>query len=246
VTKTPDDQDSFSVTDIVPHLSELRRRIIAVLVVLLITTGITFAFSSHVVTFLLKPLARFEIDLHVFAPADRFLAYLHISFCTGLICTLPFLCLQIAFFIWPGLRVKEKRYAFITLFFVPVLFGLGAALCYLFLAPLALNFFTLFAEGDGMIPLWGFRQYLSLLFGLMVAGGLLSQGPLAVLVLIATGIVSYKTMARLRPYIIFLIFLLAALLTPPDVISQIMIGIPLYLLFEGALFLVRLFRKKEK
>jgi sec-independent protein translocase protein TatC len=244
VTETPDNKEGFNFTDLVPHIAELRRRIIAVLVVLFISTAIAFSLSSYISAFLLAPLSKFEIDLHTFAPAEKFMTYLHLSFWTGIVCTLPFFCLQTAFFIWPGLRGKEKRYACITLFIVPVLFILGAALCYHFLAPIAINFFLFFAEGDGMIPLWGFRQYLSLLFGLMLAGGLLLQGPFALLVLMATGLVSYKSVARFRPHIILLIFLLAALLTPPDVISQIMLGVPLYLLFEGTLFLGRIFRNR--
>jgi len=245
VTETPDNKDGFNFTDLVPHVAELRRRIIAVLVVFLIFTAIAFSLSSYLVSFLLSPLTRFEIELYTFAPAEKFMAYLHLSFWTGTIFTLPFFCLQTALFIWPGLRGSEKRYACLTLFIVPVLFMLGAALCYHFLAPIALNFFLFFAEGDGMVPLWGFRQYLSLLFGLMLAGGLLLQGPFALLVLMAAGVVSYKSVARFRPHIILLIFLLAALLTPPDVISQIMLGVPLYLLFEGTLFLGRIFRKKS-
>jgi sec-independent protein translocase protein TatC len=79
----------------------------------------------------------------------------------------------------------------------------------------------------------------------MMAGGLLLQGPLALLVLMAAGVVSYKSVARFRPHIILLIFFLAALLTPPDVISQILLGIPLYLLFEGTLFLGRFFRRDK-
>jgi len=229
----------------VPHVAELRRRIIVVLVVFVVSTVIAFTFSSYIAAFLLAPLARFEIELYTFAPAEKFMAYLHLSFWTGVLCTLPFFCLQIALFIWPGLRGNEKRYACVTLFIVPVLFMLGAAMCYHFLAPIALNFFLFFAEGDGMIPLWGFRQYLSLLFGLMLAGGLLLQGPLVLLVLMATGVVSYNSVARFRPHIIILIFFLAALLTPPDVISQILLGIPLYLLFEGSLALGRIFRKKQ-
>jgi sec-independent protein translocase protein TatC len=246
VTETPDNQEDSKITDLVPHVAELRRRIIAVLVVLAISTVIAFTLSSYIAAFLLAPLIPFEIELYTFAPAEKFMAYLHLSFWTGTIFTVPFFCLQAALFIWPGLRGNEKRYACLTLFIVPVLFMLGAALCYHFLAPIAINFFLFFAEGDGMIPLWGFRQYLSLLFGLMLAGGLLLQGPFALLVLMAAGVVSYKSVARFRPHIILLIFLLAALLTPPDVISQIMLGIPLYLLFEGTLFLGRIFRRREK
>ena len=245
MTKTPDEKNSFNFADLVPHFTELRRRIIAVLVIFLISTAIAFTFSSKIVSFLLEPLAQLEVELYTFAPAEKFMAYLHLSFWTGVLCTLPFFSLQIALFIWPGLRDNEFRYAFLALFVVPVLFMLGAALCYYFLTPIALNFFLFFAEGDGMIPLWGFRQYLSLLFGLMIAGGLLIQGPLALLVLMAAGVVSYKSVSRYRPHIILLIFLLAALLTPPDVVSQILLGIPLYLLFEGTLFLGRAFRKRD-
>ena len=246
MTKTPDGKDSFKIADLVPHMAELRRRIIAVLVVFLVTTGIAFAFSSHIVSFLLEPLAQLEVELYTFAPAEKFLAYLHLSFWTGVLCSLPFFCLQTALFIWPGLRGSEYRYACVALFVVPVLFLAGSALCYLFLAPIVLNFFLFFAEGDGMIPLWGFREYLTFLFGLMLAGGLLSQGPLAILVLMATGLISYQRIARYRPHIIILIFFLAALVTPPDVVSQILLGIPLYLLFEGALALGRIFKKRKK
>ena len=245
MTKTPDGRSAFNLSEWEPHIAELRRRIIAVLVIFTITTVIAFVFSSYIVSFLLAPLARFDVQLYTFAPAEQFMAYLHISFWTGAICTIPFLCLQIALFIWPGLRSNEYRYACAALFLVPLLFILGAALCYYFLSPIVFNFFLTFAEGDGMRPLWGFREYLSLLFSLMLAGGLLSQGPLALLVLMVTGILSYQDVARYRCHIILLIFFMAALLTPPDVISQILLGIPLYLLFEGSLFLGRIFSKKR-
>ena len=245
MTETPDGRKGFDFADWVPHIAELRRRIIAVLAVFLIFTVIAFVFSSRIVSFLLMPLGRHDIELYIFAPADQFMAYLNIAFWTGLLCALPFLCLQAALFIWPGLRKNEYRYACTALIIVPVLFMLGAAAAYLFLSPVVFNFFLTFGEGDGMLPLWGLRQYLELLFRLMVAAGLLSQGPLVLLVLMATGVVSYKSVARFRCHIILLIFFLAALLTPPDVISQILLGIPLYLLFEGALFLGRIFSKKR-
>jgi sec-independent protein translocase protein TatC len=245
VAKTPDDQENFNFADWQPHLTELRRRIIAVLLVLFISTAIAFIFSSWIVSFLLEPVAHLDVELYTFAPAEKFTAYLHLSFWTGVIFTLPFFCFQSARFIWPALLGNEHRYASAALFIAPILFMAGAALCYHFLAPIAFNFFLSFGEGDGMSPLWGFRQYLSFLFGLMVAGGLLSQGPLVLLALMASGVVSYKTVAQSRPLIIFMIFLLAALVTPPDVISQILLGIPLYLLFEGALALGRVFIRKK-
>ena len=227
-----------------PHLEELRKRVISVLVVFFVTALVAFAFSSRVVDFLSAPLADFQVELHVFAPAEKFMTYLHLSAWTGAVCTLPFFCLQTALFLWPGLRGKEYRYVSVAFLGVPVLFVFGAALCYRFLAPLVFGFFLSFGAGDGVKDLWSFKEYLALLFDLMLAAGLLLQAPLILLALLVTGVVSPERVARYRAHIIFLIFLLAAILTPPDVVSQIMMGVPLYLLFEGALGLGRIFKLK--
>ncbi|MDR1622143.1 MAG: twin-arginine translocase subunit TatC [Synergistaceae bacterium] len=228
-----------------PHLEELRKRIISVLVVFFITTLVAFAFSSRIVAFLSAPLAAFQVELHAFAPAEKFMTYLHLSAWTGAVCTIPFFCVQAALFLWPGLRGKEYRCVTGALFGVPVLFILGAVLCYRFLAPFVFGFFLSFGAGDGVKELWSLREYLVLLFDLMLAAGLLLQAPLALLALLTAGVVSPESVARYRPHIVFSIFLLAAILTPPDVVSQVMMGVPLYLLFEGALFLGRVLRGRR-
>ena len=209
------------------HLEELRRRIIAVLVVFFVATVAAFLFSSHIAAFLAAPLNSFHVQLHTFAPAEKFMAYLHLSAWTGAIPAVPFFCLQTALFLWPGLRGNERRYAAVALFVVPVLFALGAAACYRFMAPPVFGFFLSFGAGDGVEALWGLREYLALLFGMMVAAGILLQFPLALLALIVSGVVSADRVARCRPFIVLLIFFLAAVLTPPDVVSQVMLGVPL-------------------
>ena len=173
------------------------------------------------------------------------MAYLHLAAWTGIVFTAPFFCLQAWLFLWPGLRGKEHQYAAAVLFAVPVLFLLGAGLCYRFMAPLIFGFFMSFASGDGVESMWGLREYLALLFDIMIASGLLLQLPLALLALIAAGFVSAERVARYRPLIILFIFLLAAIFTPPDVISQIMLGVPLYLLFEAALWLGKTLRRRK-
>ena len=225
------------------HLEELRRRIIAVLVVFFAATLAAFIFSSHIAEFLTAPVNAFQVRLYTFAPAEKFMAYLHLSAWTGVILTAPFFCLQAGLFLWPGLRGNEYRFAVAGLFIIPVLFLLGAGLCYRFMAPLVFGFFLSFASGDGVESLWSLREYLALLFDIMIASGLLLQLPLALLALIAAGFVSAESVARYRPHIILLIFFLAAIFSPPDVISQIMLGVPLYLLFEGALWLGRMLRR---
>ena len=225
------------------HLAELRRRIIAVLVVFFVAAVVAFVFSSRIAAFLTTPLDAFHVKLYTFAPAERFMAYLHLSAWTGAVFTAPFFFLQAGLFLWPGLRGSEFRCALVVLFVVPVLFLLGAGLCYRFMAPFVFGFFLSFGSGDGIESLWNLREYLSLLFDLMIAAGLLLQFPLALLALIVAGVVSVERIARYRRHVILLIFFLGAVFTPPDVVSQVMLAVPLYLLFEGTLWLGRILRR---
>ena len=120
-------------------------------------------------------------------------------------------------------------------FATPLLFFAGSAFAYGAIAPLALRFFLSFPGGDNILPLWGFAEYLSFLFTLMVAAGIVFLLPVFLLFLIGAGLVRTRTLSRLRPWIIMAIAIAAAVLTPPDVVSQALLGIPLYLLFEGTL-----------
>jgi sec-independent protein translocase protein TatC len=215
----------------------LRRRVIAALAIFFTATLIAFAFSSHIASFLTEPLAGFHVTLHTFAPAEKFMAHLRLAAWTGIVLTAPFFCAQTALFLWPGLRGKEFRYVSAVLFAAPVLFFAGAAVCYRFLAPVVFGFFLSFGAGDGVEALWGLKEYLALLFNLMMATGLLLQMPLALLVLMAAGVIRRQVAARYRPHAVLLIFFLAGVLTPPDVVSQVTLGVPLYLLFEAALWL---------
>ena len=234
-----------SVGEWTEHLEELRCRIIAILAVFTVVTLPAFAFSDYLAAFLMAPVADLGIALYTFNPAEKFLAYLHLAVWTGAVVSSPFCLLQIGLFVWPALRGKERQWTVAALVVVPVLFIAGAAAAYRFLSPVVLRFFLFFGSSDGIQPLWGFREYLALLFAMMLAAGLLLQTPLLLLFGFALGIVTPKTVARFRPHIIILIFLAAALCTPPDVISQVALGVPLYLLFELTLFIGRFFTTRS-
>ena len=228
------------------HLEELRRRLIAVLAVFTAVTLPAFAFSEKLAAFLMAPAADIGVTLHTFNPAEKFLTYLNLAVWTGAIFSAPFCLLQIGLFVWPALRGKERGWTLAALLVVPVLFITGSGLAYRFLSPVVLRFFLRFASGDGIQPLWGFREYLTMLYALMFAAGLLLETPLLLLCSFALGITTPKKVARFRPHIIILIFLAAALCTPPDVISQVALGVPLYLLFELTLFIGRIFSPAHK
>jgi sec-independent protein translocase protein TatC len=230
----------------IEHLEELRRRIIAVLVVFVAATLDAFAFSGRIAAFLTTPASDLGVQLYTFNPAEKFTAYLHLAVWTGALVSAPFCLLQAGLFLWPALRGKERLFASAALIAVPALFIAGAAAAYHFLSPTVLRFFLRFSASDGIQPLWGFREYLGLLYALMLAFGLLLQTPLLLLFAFALGIVTPRQAARARPYIIFLIFLAAGICTPPDVISQVALGVPLYLLFELTLLVGHFFQSHEK
>ena len=229
------------VSEWTEHLEELRRRIIAVLGVFTAVTLPAFAFSEKLAAFLMAPVANLDVTLYTFNPAEKFLAYLHLAIWTGAVFSAPFGLLQIGLFVWPALRGQERRWTLAVLLVVPVLFISGSGLAYRFLSPVVMRFFLRFASGDGIQPLWGFREYLAVLYALMLAAGLLLQTPLLLLGSFVLGITTPKKVARFRSHIIILIFLAAALCTPPDVVSQVALGVPLYLLFELTLLIGRFF-----
>jgi sec-independent protein translocase protein TatC len=227
------------------HLEELRRRIIGVLVVFCAASAAAFVFSDFIVTFLTNPVSFHGVKLYTFAPAEKFMAYLEISVWTGAVVSLPFLVAQTGLFIWPALRRGEKKYALAALTVVPALFISGAAAAYKFLAPVVMKFFLDFGGGDTIGQLWSLSGYLKILFGLMMAAGVLLETPLILLGAFALGLTTPRRVARLRPYVVLFIFFLAGVLTPPDVISQIALGVPLYLLFEAALFAGKFFAGRK-
>jgi sec-independent protein translocase protein TatC len=240
------DKDPSGAVEWKEHIEELRRRILSALAVFFSAAALSFAFSERITGFLLHPLLELGVKLYTFSPAEKFMAHLHISAAAGAVFASPFLILQIGMFIWPGLKGREKTCAWFALVAVPALFAAGSAAAYRFFAPVILDFFLSFGSGDGVEALWSFREYLSLLAGLMLATGIMLQMPLAMLALFAAGIADPRKAASARPYAVLLIFLLAAILTPPDVTSQVMLGVPLYLLFELTLLAGKIMRSAKK
>ncbi len=228
------------------HLEELRRRVIAVLAIFFAAFLAAFAVADRIAAFLTAPVAHLGAKLYTFAPADKFMAYLHLAAWAAMVATAPFFVLQAGLFVWPGLKKSERRYTAVLSVTIPTLFLTGAAAAYRFIAPLALRFFLRFAEGDGIQALWGLREYLSLLAGLLLGAGLLLQMPIFLLVLFALGVTTPQRVARYRPHVVLLLFFLAAVCTPPDVISQVLLGVPLYLLFEGTLVIGKFQLRKTK
>lgn len=227
---------------ITEHLIELRNRLIYSLLAILIAFGISYYFSQDIYKFLLKPLVATIGDVQnqkiIYTNLlEAFVTYLKLSFTCALFFAFPFIALQFYLFIAPALYKKEKRFILAILFFCPFLFLLGSAMVYEFVLPLAFKFFLSFQNfnPEGSLPIElqaKIGEYLDLVMQLIFAFGIAFQLPIVLVCLVKFGVLSIEGLKSKRKYWIVIIFSIAAVITPPDVISQLALAIPMVLLYE--------------
>lgn len=247
-----DDQEGGFIS----HLSELRKRLIYIFIFLFIFFIGCFFFSEHLYSFLVKPYAKavegdgIERRLIFTALQETFLTYLKVSFFTAFFVTCPFILIQIWKFIAPGLYKHEKSALLPYLILTPILFFLGGMLVYYLIMPLAIKFFLSF-ESTGLttnLPIQleaKVNEYLSLIMTLIFAFGISFQLPIILSLLARIGIIDSQFLKEKRKYLIVIIFAVAAILTPPDPISQIGLAIPLLILYEVSIISVKFIERKN-
>lgn len=187
----------------------------------------------------------FARQLIAIAPADPFIAFMKISLISGLIIASPWVFYQLWMFVAAGLYENERRYVRLAVPFSTGLFVTGALFFLFIIAPLCLKFFLDFGELIGVSANWTFDKYISFVTMLMLVFGLAFQTPIAIFVLTRTGLVPIKSLKKARGYIIVAITFIAAVATPPDVLSQIALAIPLYALFEIGILLSWFVERRE-
>ncbi|MDR2612588.1 MAG: twin-arginine translocase subunit TatC [Deltaproteobacteria bacterium] len=223
------------------HLSELRSRLIRGLVAVIPAVFVAYELSGRILAFLSAPLkALLPPDKGLIATAlpETFLIHLKIALWGGVFISAPFWLYQLWAFVAPGLYRSERRAAARLTAAGVALMAAGAAFAYYVVIPAGFSFFLGFGGGEVTV-LPAVSGYLSLVMTLMIAFGAAFQLPLLLLFLAAAGLVDSARLSRFRRFAILLIVILAGFLTPPDVISQILMSIPLYLLYELSLFLIR-------
>lgn len=239
------------------HLDELRNRVRKALIGLVIGFGVAWAFREQVLTLLVYPFHKAWVEqnlpgtpqLHFAAPSDAFTAYVHQSLISGGVLAAPWIFWQVWAFVAPGLYKKEKRSALAFVVSSTLLFLGGGAFGWRIAFPLAFNYFLsmsgdLGQNGVAIVPTVMMTDYLDFVGQLLLAFGVIFEIPILSLFLSVTGIVNYKQMWRFGRWFIILAFIIGAVLTPPDVTSQLVMAVPMCILYFLSVGLAYIFGKK--
>ena len=249
-------EDENKQSSFVDHLAELRSRLVKSIIWLFIFFIFSYIFSEDIYRFLVEPYAEAvrndETNRRMIFTAlhETFITYLKVAFFAAIFITSPIILTQIWKFVAPGLYKNEKRALLPYLIATPTLFFLGGMLVYYLIMPLAIKFFLSFETTTQFtnLPIQleaKVNEYLSLIMRLIFAFGISFQLPVLLSLLARVGFIHSQYLKKRRKYVIIIIFSVAAILTPPDPITQIGLGIPLLILYELSILSVRLIEKKK-
>ena len=239
-----DQEESF-----VSHLVELRDRLIKALLVVLVLFVVCFYFSGDIMRFLSQPLyqALPPGTKPIFTDqAGAFMTLTKVSFLTALLLALPWVLYQAWAFVAPGLYEHEKRFALPLIVSSVFFLVVGIAFAYLFVLPAAYKFFIAFSSQTGADTLQDLQKYWDFTLAIFFGFGLTFEVPVVEMLLVKLGMVSTQQLREARRYVIVGAFVVAAVLTPPDVLSQFMLAVPLCLLYELGIFMAGFVTARSK
>lgn len=225
---------------LVGHLQEMRKRIIIALVAIAVGSTVSYFYSAELVHYITAPAGK----LYYMNPAEAFFTYLKVSIFAGFLVALPVVLYQLWAFVVPALTTKERWASLILVPSSVLLFFLGLAFAYFFVLPAGIKFFMGFATPE-LQPLLSIGQYLSFVISFLLPFGFIFELPLFILVFAKVGLIGSAFLTAKRKHVFVLAFVIGALISPtPDVFSQTMVAVPMIVLYEMSILVVKYILKK--
>lgn len=236
-------ENKMKTGTIVDHLGEFRKRLIKVAVINFAVAIFCFQYMETLIQYLLALNPGFQ--LIYITPSELFTVYILLAFVIALILCLPITIYEIWAFISQALYKKEKPYVFLTLVFGLGLFLLGAYFCYQVALPMTLRFFTQFSLYEVTAAI-SIKSFVSFCLTLLVGFGLSFELPVVIFLLSGLGVIKPEYLKKAHGVLILIIFIIAAIVTPPDVISQVILAVPMVILLEISILISHFVDKKRK
>ena len=228
---TPDDEGTMSIT---AHLEELRSRIIKSLLAVAAGSGVAYFFLDSITKFLTAPVGK----LYYMQPGEAFFTYLKIDIVAGFLIALPIIFFHVWKFFLPALTKSERAVLGVLVPASVILFFTGLAFAFFLILPIALKFFMGFTTED-LQSMFSFQNYFDFVITFLLPFGFVFELPLIVIVLAQLGILTSEFLGKYRRIIFFAAFIIGAIITPPDVISQVSLALPVILLYEAGYRIVK-------
>lgn len=235
-------EDSSNKQTLIQHLGELRKRLIYSLIWIAGFAIVTYNFSEMIVKDMVKKAP--DMNFVFIAPAELFMVYIKIALIGALVLSLPFVLYNVWMFLSPGLEKNEKKIIMASLFSGGILFALGATFGYLVTLPITIKFFNDFSI-DEVQSMISFSNYLSFAITMVLSFGLIFELPILMVILVQFGVVKTSFLKTNRKLMVLVIFVVAAILTPPDIVSQSLLAMPMLVLFEIGIFFSSITEKRK-
>jgi sec-independent protein translocase protein TatC len=226
------------------HLSELRKRLIIVLIFFSVALIVSFFFVEPVILYLQRTDEAKQLTMNAFRLTDPIRIYFQFAFVIAFILTAPVLLYQIWAFVSPGLYEKERK---VTLSYIPIsifLFLAGVSFAYFVLFPFVVRFMQNLANRLGIHQVIGINEYFEFLLQLILPFGIVFQLPVVVMFLTRLGLITPMLLIKIRKYAYLVLLIVAAIITPPDVLSQVIVMIPLSILYEVSIWISKIAYRK--